>query len=131
MHHKRVIDIPEAESYKRFKFSPAIKVGNTLYISGQVGRSPSGEIPEDVASQARIALSSVKRVVEQAGGTLDDVVDLLTFHTDMNELPAFAEVKSEFFSREFPTWTAIGVSAIGVPPQQFKLEVKAIAAIEE
>ena len=130
MVHKTVINNPGAEkSSQRWSFSQGVKVGDILYISGQVGRGPAGEVPEDVAGQARIALSKIKQVVEQAGGTLDDVVELLTFHTDMNELPQFAEMKSEFFTKDFPAWTAIGAAAIGSPPQ-FKLEVKATAVIK-
>lgn len=130
MIHKRVINVPGTEeTCKHWQFSQAVRVGNTLYISGQVGESPTGEIPEDIARQARLAFSNLKRVVEQAGGTLDDVVELLTFHTDINELPQFVKVKSEFFSKDFPAWTAVGTTGLALP--QLKLEIKSIAVIKE
>ena len=129
MASKKAIIVPGTEEgHKKWGFSAAVKSGNVLYISGQTGHS-AGEVPPDAADQARLAFLNMKRVVEQAGGTLEDVVDLLTFHTNMADLPKFIEVKAEFFSTDFPAWTAIGTTALASP--NFKLEIKAIAIIKE
>lgn len=128
MAKKELINPPGTEkTYQRFQFSQAVKVGNTLYVSGQVGRAPDGKIPEDIEGQTRVALENLKRVIEHAGGTLEDVVELHTFHTDMNELPGMMKAKAEFFPKDYCAWTAIGCTALAGP--QFKLEVKATAVI--
>ena len=129
MAKKELINPPGTEkTYQRFQFSQAVKAGNLLFVSGQVGRAPDGQIPNDIEGQTRIALQNLKRVLEHAGGTLDDVVELHTFHTDMNELPGMMKVKTEFFPRDYPAWTAIGCTALAEP--QLKLEIKAIAVLE-
>lgn len=129
MADKELINPPGSEkTYERFQFSQAVKVGNMIFVSGQVGRSPEGEIPEDIEGQTRIALENLQRVLEHAGATLDDVVELHTFHTDMNEMAGMMKVKSEFFTKDFCAWTAIGCTALAAP--QFKLEVKALAIVE-
>ena len=128
MAEKELFNPPGTEkTYEMFHFSQAVKAGNTLYVSGQVGRTPEGQIPEDIEGQTRVALENLKRVVEHAGGTLDDVVELLTFHTDMGELPGMMKVKDEFFPGDYCAWTAIGCTALAAP--QYKLEVKATAVI--
>ncbi len=128
MAKKELINPPGSEkTYERFQFSQAVKAGNTLYVSGQVGRAPDGNIPDDIEGQTRNALGNLKNVIEHAGGTLEDVVELHTFHTDMGEMAGMMKVKSEFFPGDYPAWTAIGCTALAAP--QFKLEVKAIAVI--
>jgi enamine deaminase RidA (YjgF/YER057c/UK114 family) len=62
-----------------------------------------------------------------AGATLDDVVDLVTYHLTMDDLPIFARVKSEFFPANFPAWTVVGVTALALP--ELLIEVKATAVI--
>jgi enamine deaminase RidA (YjgF/YER057c/UK114 family) len=129
MADKQLINPPGSEkSYQRFQFSQAVKTGNLLFVSGQVGRSPQGEIPDDIEGQTKIALENLRSVIEHAGGTLDDVVELHTFHTDMNEMAGMMKAKEEFFPKDYPAWTAIGCTALAAP--QFKLEVKAIAVID-
>ena len=124
-----LINPPGTEkTYQRFQFSQAVRVGNLLFVSGQVGRSPEGQIPDDIEGQTRVALENLRAVIEHAGGTVEDVVELHTFHTDMNELPGMMKVKSEFFPRDYPAWTAIGCTALAAP--QFKLEVKAVAVMD-
>jgi enamine deaminase RidA (YjgF/YER057c/UK114 family) len=128
MAEKELINPPGTEkAYDMFHFSQAVKVGNTLYVSGQVGRTPDGKIPEDIEGQTRAALENLKSVIEHAGGTLADVVELHTFHTDMSELPGMMKVKDEFFPKDYCAWTAIGCTALAAP--QYKLEVKATAVI--
>jgi enamine deaminase RidA (YjgF/YER057c/UK114 family) len=129
MTKRELINPPGTEkTYQRFQFSQAVRAGNFLFVSGQVGRASDGHIPDDIEGQTRVALENLKRVIEHAGGTLEDVVEINTFHTDMNELAGMMKVKSEFFPQDYPAWTAIGCTALAAP--QFKLEVKAVAVID-
>ena len=64
--------------------------------------------PGDPVSQARYAFNRIGEVVEMAGGTMDSVVDLISFHKDPRDIEAVMEVAREYFSGDPPAWTAIG-----------------------
>src|SRR5215469_5614867 len=86
-----------------YHFSPATRVGDTIWVSGQVGADAEGNIGADVQAQGRIAFESLKYVLEAAGASLADVVELTTFHTDLyGEMEAFATVKDEYFPSRYP-----------------------------
>jgi enamine deaminase RidA (YjgF/YER057c/UK114 family) len=126
---KELINPPGSEDiYRTWQFSQGVRSGRMLWVSGQLGVDPeTGTVPEDVESQARLALRNLEGVISEAGGSLSDVVELVTYHTDMRELEAFARVKREFFTEGFPAWTAVGVAALADP--RFRLEVRATAVI--
>jgi enamine deaminase RidA (YjgF/YER057c/UK114 family) len=124
---RRLINPPGTERiYERWKFSQAVRVGDTVWVSGQVGAGSDG-IPEKIEDQARIAFESLSRVLEAAGASLADVVELVTYHTDMSEQAGVSSVKSEFFPKDYPAWTAVGVTGLALP--ELRLEVKATAVI--
>lgn len=126
---KELIHPPGSEEiYRTWQFSQGVRSGRMLWVSGQVGVDPeTGTVPEDVESQARFALRHVESVIAEAGGSLSDVVELVTYHTDMRELEAFARVKSEFFTEGYPAWTPVGVAALADP--RCRIEVRATAVI--
>lgn len=126
---KELINPPGSEEiYRTWQFSQGVRSGRMLWVSGQVGVDPeSGTVPEDVEAQARFALRHLEGVIAEAGGSLSDVVELVTYHTDMREFEAFSRVKQEFFTEGFPAWTAVGVAALGDP--RFKIEVRATVVI--
>ncbi|HKX26545.1 MAG TPA: RidA family protein [Blastocatellia bacterium] len=124
---KREIIIPKGmESLvDKFHYSPAVKVGNTLYISGQLGRDENLQVIEGTEAQYTRAFENLKAVLAAAGATLENVVDLVTYHTDMREVMHFMEVKNRYFAKDYPAWTAIGVSALAMPG--LLVEIKATA----
>lgn len=126
---KELINPPGSEEiYRTWQFSQGVRSGRMLWVSGQVGVDPeTGSVPEDIESQARFALRHLESVIAEAGGSLSDVVELVTYHTDMREFEAFARVKGEFFTEGFPAWTAVGVAALADP--RFRIEVRATALI--
>jgi len=83
--------------------------GKLLCVAGEVGMDLDGQIiaPGDPAAQARYAFNRIKEVVEMAGGTTDDVVDLISFHKDARAIDTVMKVSREFFRRP-PAWTALG-----------------------
>jgi enamine deaminase RidA (YjgF/YER057c/UK114 family) len=122
---RRLINPPGTEkTYQRWQYSQAVRVGDTIWVSGQVGMEKSGPA-EGIEAQTRIAMESLRRVLEEAGATLGDVVELVTYHTTMADMPGFAKVKAEFFPSDYPAWTAVGVPALAVPG--ILLEVRATA----
>ena len=84
--------------------------GHLLCVAGEVGMDMDGQIvtPGDPVPQARYAFNRIGEVVEMAGGTMDSVVDLISFHKDPRDIEAVMEVAREYFSGDPPAWTAIG-----------------------
>ncbi len=120
---------PEFQAwYDTYHLSPATRVGDTIWVSGQVGMTSDGKIGEDIQAQARIAFESLKVVLEAAGASLADVVELTTFHTDLRgEVEGFAIVKDEYFPNRYPSWTAVGVTQLALPELRVEIRVMAVA----
>ena len=113
--------------YDQHRYSPAIRSGDFLFVSGQVGSRNDGS-PEPVfADQVRLAFASLRSVLEAAGCTFDDVVDVTSFHTDpATQWDTVMEVRTEEIGEPpYPSWTAVGVTWLG----GFDFEIKAIARI--
>jgi enamine deaminase RidA (YjgF/YER057c/UK114 family) len=126
---KREIIIPKGmESlFEKFHYAPAVKVDNTLYIAGMLGRDENLQVIEGAEAQYIQAFENLKAVLEAAGATLENVVDLVTYHTDMRDIMRFMEVKNRYFTKDYPAWTAIGVSALAMPG--LLVEIKATAVL--
>jgi enamine deaminase RidA (YjgF/YER057c/UK114 family) len=121
---RTLINPPGTErTYERFHFSQANRVGDTIWVSGQTGR------PADaMAAQARTAFEGLQRILETAGASLADVVELTTFHTDLRgEVAEFMGVKDEFFPSDYPAWTAVGVTQLAI--DGLRVEVRAVAVV--
>ncbi|MEQ8953010.1 MAG: Rid family hydrolase [Gammaproteobacteria bacterium] len=88
-------------------FSGAVQVGDTLYISGMLGLQ-NGQVPADPRTEARLMLDSVKAAVEAAGFTMDDIVNVTIYCSDVSHYDAFNEVYRTYFTREFPARAFIG-----------------------
>lgn len=115
-------------SYDVLHFSPAMRVGDIVWVSGQVGSDASGTPGVGMEAQARLAFQKLEVVLEDAGATLADVVELMTFHTDLRgEIQEFVKVKDEFIPENFPAWSAVGVTQLARP--EYLVEVRAIAVI--
>jgi len=113
-------------------FSQAWKVeeGQTvIFVSGQVSVSSDGQPMHsgDFAAQTRLVFENLRAVLERAGASLEQVVKLGVFLTDMNRLPEYGRIKAEFFKGPQPASTAVGVNALALPA--FLVEVEAIAVL--
>jgi enamine deaminase RidA (YjgF/YER057c/UK114 family) len=112
---KRRAVIPKSMKtmYEQFHFAPAVRVGKTLYCSGQTGNTPDGKLDPDPAVQIGQAFENVRTVLEKAGGSLEDVVEMTTFHVGFQEhIGIFMQVKDGFMKEPYPAWTAVGVSEL-------------------
>ncbi len=79
-----------------------------------------------MAAQARLAFEGLKRTLAAAGASLADVVELTTFHIDLRgEMQQFAKVKDKYLSRNYPAWTAVGVTQLVL--SELRVEIRAIA----
>jgi enamine deaminase RidA (YjgF/YER057c/UK114 family) len=103
--------------HERFGYSPAVKAGPFLLMAGQLGRDENLQIVEGKEAQVVQAFENVKTVLAAAGLTFDDVVEMVTYHTDLSEIQLVMDVKDRYFTNrdELPAWTALGVSALAMP----------------
>ena len=106
-------------------YSQAVKVGNTVYMSGQIPLDPASMqlVGQDMRAQICQVFDNLQAVAEAAGGTLDNVVKLNIFLTDLAHFPLVNEVMSEYFSKPYPARAAIGVAAL---PKDAGVEMDAV-----
>lgn len=127
-HQQVLVNPPGSERvYEVMQFSQAVRVGDTIWVSGQVGVDEKGNAGEGIEAQARLAFKNLENVLTHAEGSMADVVELVTFHTSMTDIGGFAKVKSEFIPEKYPAWTAVGVTELARP--QFLVEIRATAVI--
>jgi 2-iminobutanoate/2-iminopropanoate deaminase len=94
-------------------YSQAIRVGNMLYLSGQLGMNPEGgALAEGIEAQARQALENQKAVLTEAGFALEDVVQCQVFITNMDNYPTFNAIYQEYFKKDFPARAVVEVSRL-------------------
>ena len=106
-------------------YSQAVKVNNTVYLSGQIPLDPETMvlIDSDINAQICRVFDNLKAVAEAAGGSLADVVKLNIFLTDMNNFPVINEVMANYFQEPYPARAAIGVASL---PKGSAVEMDAI-----
>lgn len=114
---------------EKMRYAPAVRVGQSLYISGQIGRDENMQLVEEKEAQFVQTFENLKKVLAAAGATFDEVVDVTSFHTDMRDLPLYMKIRDRYFTGAIvPAWTAIGAASLCGAPGYF-LEVKAIAVL--
>ena len=102
MPRKEVI-APASFSASATPLSPGIKAGNTVYVSGQVGRHPTtGQMGADIREQTRNSLERIKVVLETAGSSLDNVVSATCWLSSRENFAAFNEVYASYFPTNKP-----------------------------
>jgi len=126
---KTLINPPGSEGiYQSMQFSQAVRMGNMIWVSGQVGMDEKFQMAEGIEAQTRQAFQNLQKVLEAAGAAVEDVVELVTYHISMKEMGSFAKVKSEFFKEDYPAWTAVGVNELVIPG--LLVEIRATAVVE-
>ena len=112
--------------------SQGVKVtgGTTVYTSGQVARNSQGEVvgKGDVGAQTRQVLENLKSVLAEAGATLDDIVKVVVYVTNVADFAAVHEVRAEYFKKDYPASTLVEVSALAGP--DLLIEIEAVAVIQ-
>lgn len=112
--------------YDHYHFAPATRVGDIIWLSGQVGIDANMAPGAGMEAQARLAFEAIGRTLAEAGASMADIVELVTFHRDLRgEMEAFTKVKDEFLPDHFPSWSAVGVTQLAAP--EFKVEVRVVA----
>ncbi|MCG5499336.1 MULTISPECIES: RidA family protein [Ectothiorhodospira] len=106
-------------------YSQAVKVGSTVYLSGQIPLVPEtmDMVEGPIEAQIRRVFDNLQAVAEAAGGTLDDVVKLNVFLTDLTHFPTVNQVMAEYFHEPYPARAAIGVASL---PKDAQVEMDGI-----
>jgi 2-iminobutanoate/2-iminopropanoate deaminase len=105
-------------------FSAAVRIGDTIIISGQVGLDESGSLVPGVGGQTRAALKAIKDILEGLGASMADVVQVRVFITDFATYADYNEAYREFFSEPFPTRATLGTSELALGAG---IEIEAVA----
>lgn len=148
--------IPEAlqDVYANWHFAPAVIAGQMIYCSGIIGTSVDGNAPgekpfegarttleaqdraaigalqavRDPEAQFATAFEALKAVLAEAGADLSDLIELTTYHVDMNaHMECFMRVKDQYIKEPYPAWTAIGVSELAVSGGLMEIRAVALA----
>ncbi|MDR0775878.1 MAG: RidA family protein [Azonexus sp.] len=94
-------------------YSQAVRVGDTMYLSGQIGLDPATmQMVDGIDGQIVRVFENLKAVADAAGGTLADVVKLNVFLTDLGHFAKVNEVMARYFSEPFPARAAVGVKEL-------------------
>ena len=114
---------------ERYTFSPAIRAGNLLFISGTTASDESGAIvaPGDIAGQTRYILEKFRALLAAAGASFDDVVETTEYVTTTEGYRATAAVRREFFRPPYPA--ATGVIVAGLLREGALIEISAVAVL--
>jgi reactive intermediate/imine deaminase len=107
-------------------FSEAVRVGDLLFLAGQIGddRASGRPVPGGIQPEARQALEHIKAVLERNGSSLEDVVKCTVFLADIAEWGAFNDVYKQFFHQPYPARSALGANGLALGA---RVEVECIA----
>lgn len=111
-------------------FSEAVRLGNTLYLSGQIGTVPgtSRLVPGGLKEEARQTMENIKTSLEAHGYSMRDLVKCTVMLADISEWAAFNEVYKTFFSGRYPARSALGANGLAL---RARVEVECIAAVKQ
>ncbi len=126
---KTVISTPSAPQAIG-TYSQAIKVDNTVYLSGQIPLDPATMevVAGDIGTEIRRVFDNLTAVAQAAGGNLADIVKLNVYLTDLSHFPIVNEIMADYFSQPYPARAAIGVAAL---PKNVGVEMDAVMVLRE
>jgi len=112
-----------------FGYSQAVRAGDLVILAGQMPCDAQANVvgAGDLKAQTRQVFENMKAVLAAAGLGLEDVVEIVSYHTDMAGLHDVVEVKAEYLPSEFPAWTALGVTSLALPGQLIEIKATAVA----
>jgi len=93
-------------------FSGAVKVGDTLYLSGDIGLDENRQIPATSKAEAKLLLDSIRATLEEAGYTMDDLVTVTVYCSDVTHYADFNEIYRTYFTKQFPARAFVGAGTL-------------------
>ena len=128
MSNKYVIQTPDAPAAIG-TYSQAVRVDNTVYLSGQIGLDPNTmAMVEGIEAQIHRVFQNLRAVADAAGGSLDDVVKLNIYLTDLAHFAKVNEIMATYFHQPFPARAAVGVASL---PRNALVEADGVLCLQE
>lgn len=128
MSNKYVIQTPDAPAAIG-TYSQAVRVDNTVYLSGQIGLDPNTmQMVEGIEEQIHRVFQNLRAVATAAGGSLDDVVKLNIYLTDLAHFAKVNEIMATYFHQPFPARAAVGVASL---PRNALVEADGVLFLQE
>lgn len=93
-------------------FSSAVRIGDTLYLSGDIGLDEEGKVPATAKAEAQLLLDSIKGTLEAAGFSMDDLVSVTIYCSDVEHYDDFNQVYRSYFKKEFPARAFVGAGRL-------------------
>ena len=110
------------------RYSRGWKVGNTVYLAGAIGHNPDGSLTPDIRVQTQRSIEQLQAVLKEAGGSLQDIVKLTVFITDMRYREGYGEIRAKFFPGDAPASTLVQCVALAAPGAM--IEIEGIAVLD-
>lgn len=107
-------------------FSLGVKANGFLFVSGQIGKEPTGKLAESFPAQVRQAMENLKVIVEAAGTSMDQIVKVTIYVTDITRMPELNDIYREYFPKALPARAAMEISKLGLGAE---VEIDAIVQI--
>ncbi len=108
-------------------YSHGVRSGNLLFLAGHTGTAPGMSEPVDLETQMRRAFGNIQAILQEAGGSLDDITTMTVYMTDIRFADRFTQLRAEILGRDYPASALIGVQRL-VPPDAL-FEIQAIAVL--
>jgi enamine deaminase RidA (YjgF/YER057c/UK114 family) len=127
--NKRQIIVPAGMEnlVEKLHYAPGVLVGDTLYVSGQVGRDEKLQVVQGASEQFEQAFRNVGKVLDAAGFSFSDIVELETWFLNFPaDLAVFMQVKDQFLGNTIATWTGFGVSSFSMAGIICEVKVTAV-----
>jgi reactive intermediate/imine deaminase len=126
MQTKQIISTPDAPQAIG-TYSQAVKVGNTVYLSGQIGLDPASmQLVEGIEAQIHQVFKNLNAVCAAAGGSLGDIAKINIFLTDLGHFAKVNEIMAQYFSQPYPARAAVGVASL---PRAALVEADAVMVL--
>lgn len=131
---KHIVTVPDGHPkygptalFASLRSAPAVLAGGLVFVSGQFGLRPDGSVPVSSVEQATRAFDRLGVVLEAAGCSFDDLVELTSYHVDLDlHLVEFMQVKDRYLKDNLPAWTMLGVHSMA--RAGLTVQIKAVAA---
>ena len=113
--------------YREKRYAPGVRVGDTLYVSGMLGRDADLNVIEDPEAQFAAVFENTKMVLTAAGASFDDVIEFTGYFTRLQrDFPLFQTVKDRYVTGDLPAQTAIGIAELSMPGLLVELKCTAL-----
>lgn len=116
------------QAYDQFHYAPATRVGDVVYVSG-IPAGPGKTYEEQIDN----LFKSLEKTLAEAGASMDDVVEIVTFHAQATDSKSFGEefakfspIHAKYFKKHYPSWTAVGTTALLQPGAPVELKATAV-----